>query len=448
MQTVEEQRAAYEARYATNLDAISELMADANKEGSTLTVEQSERYEVLMGEQKAIRKHMDRLGEYQSLMQEKAVAVTPQNTLTVSGASDMRGGIVKVTPNIPKHWPFARYVGALAACHGNRLEAAEFARRKWNDSSPQVELALKAAVAAGTTTGATWAEPLVELQTLASEFIDLLRPATVIGRINNPSLRRVPFNIRVASKTTGSTVGWVGEGSAKPVSALAFNEATLGFTKAAGIVVITEELARFSSPGAEDTITADLRDSMQQFLDTQFLSPTVAAVSGVNPASITNGVTPIGLNAAASVATWTTAIQAAYAAFAAAGIEPTHWITTPSVALSLGMLRGTSDQFIFPGLTVSGGTLQGLPVITSASAPTGQLILIAAPEIFLADDGGVDINVSREASVMLDSAPVAGTTAYTSLWQHNLVGIRAERFINWKKRRTAAVQMIDSTDVT
>lgn len=446
--TVEERRAALEARYTANNDALSELMGDAEKEGSTFTAEQSERYDLLMGEQKSLRKQMERESEFQALQKEKAVAITNEGASSVEFASELRGGAIKVSRNIPKHWPFARYVGALAACHGNRMEAAEFARQRWTDTSPEVELALKAAVAAGTTTASTWALPLVQLQTLASEFIDILRPATVIGRIQNPSLRRVPFNIRVASKTTGSTVGWVGEGLVKPVSALAFSEVTLGFTKAAGIVVITEELARFSSPGAEDTITADLRDSMQQFLDTQFLDPTVTASTGVRPASITQGVTPIGLNAAASVATWTTAIQTALNAFATAGVEPTHWITTPAVALSLGMLRGTSDAFIFPGISATGGTLMGLQVVVSAAAPAGQLILIAAPEIYLADDGGVNVDVSREASVMMDSAPVDGTTAYTSLWQHNLVGIRAERFINWKKRRSGVVQMIDSTDVT
>jgi hypothetical protein len=33
-----------------------------------------------------------------------------------------------------------------------------------------------------------------------------------------------------------------------------------------------------------------------------------------------------------------------------------------------------------------------------------------------------------------------------ALWQHNMVGIRAERFINWKKRRAGAVQYIDSAN--
>jgi HK97 family phage major capsid protein len=443
-----EQIAAFENKRAANVARMAAVMDEAGKAGSTLDASQSEEYDTLDGELKSIDEHLVRLRAHELVMKAAAQPVTPEAGHSASAASAARGGEpIKVKSNVPQGWAFARYVGALALCRGNKFEAAEFAKR-WRDSTPGVELSLKAAMAAGTTTDADWAEPLVEYTTMASEFIDLLRPATIIGRIVNPGLRRVPFNIRVAGKTQGSTVGWVGEALAKPVSELKFNEVTLGFAKAAGIVVISEELARFSRPGAEDLITSDLRDTMQQFLDTQFVDPAVTASAGVRPASITNGVTPIGLNAAASVATWTTAITAAFTAMAAAGLSPTHWITTPAVALSLGTLRTTQDIFAFPGLGVSGGTLMGLPVVTSTSAPAGQLILICAPEIFLADEGGVSVDVSREASIMLDSAPVPGTTAYTSLWQHNLIGIKAERFINWAKRRTAAVQMIDSTDVT
>jgi hypothetical protein len=35
-------------------------------------------------------------------------------------------------------------------------------------------------------------------------------------------------------------------------------------------------------------------------------------------------------------------------------------------------------------------------------------------------------------------SPTDATTVYTSLWQDNLVGLRAERFINWKKANANA----------
>jgi HK97 family phage major capsid protein len=122
---------------------------------------------------------------------------------------------------------------------------------------------------------------------MASEFIEFLRPLTIIGRI--PALRRVPFNIRMPLQDTGSSVSWVGEGLAKPVTKFHFDTATLRFAKAAGIVVLTEELVRFSNPSAESLVRTDLAAAIRQFLDEQFVDPTVVAVVNVSPASITNG---------------------------------------------------------------------------------------------------------------------------------------------------------------
>jgi HK97 family phage major capsid protein len=105
---------------------------------------------------------------------------------------------------------------------------------------PEVELMVKAAVAAGTTTDATWAGPLAVVQPLVNEFLELLRPRTLLGRI--PGLKRVPFNISLSSQTTGGTYGWVGQNKPKPVTKSDYATVTLDFAKAAGIIVLSEEL--------------------------------------------------------------------------------------------------------------------------------------------------------------------------------------------------------------
>ena len=59
------------------------------------------------------------------------------------------------------------------------------------------------------------------------------------------------------------------------------------------------------------------------------------------------------------------------------------------------------------------------------------------------------LDASNQASLQMDSAPTnppVAATVMVSLWQMNLVGIRAERFINWSKRRAGAVQYIDSAN--
>ena len=58
----------------------------------------------------------------------------------------------------------------------------------------------------------------------------------------------MPFNVAIPVQTGGSTVNWVGEEAVKPVTELAFSLVELGYDKIAGIVVLTEELVRLSTP--------------------------------------------------------------------------------------------------------------------------------------------------------------------------------------------------------
>jgi hypothetical protein len=53
--------------------------------------------------------------------------------------------------------------------------------------------------------------------------------------------------------------------------------------------------------------------------------------------------------------------------------------------------------------------------------------------------------------VQMDSAPdnpTSSTTVLVSLWQNNLVGLRAERMITWIRARTAAVRYITAAAYT
>lgn len=57
-------------------------------------------------------------------------------------------------------------------------------------------------------------------------------------------------------------------------------------------------------------------------------------------------------------------------------------------------------------MTLLGGSFQGLPVIVSQYVGD-QLVLVNAPDIYLADDGGVAVDMSREASLEMQSEPAA-----------------------------------------
>jgi HK97 family phage major capsid protein len=302
----------------------------------------------------------------------------------------------------------------------------------------------RTAVAAATTTETNWAAPLVQTN-YVNDFLDLLRPATLIGKIQG--LRRVPYNTSIPAVTGGTTFKWVGEGKGKPVTKAQFSAVTLGHATAAGISVLTKQLIRLSTPDAQATVRDILIADCRQFLDTQFVDSTVAANAGVNPASITNGVTGTAASGT-DVADARTDIVARVQAFAAAnyGLDGMVILMSQSQAFALGAMINSQGQPAFPGLGINGGSILGVPVFTSESVGA-QIIFAHAPSILVADTDGVEIDMSTEASIEMNdtpSDPADGNTVYTSMFQNNMVAIRVERMITWGKARSTAVDRITS----
>lgn len=391
----------------------------------------------------------------------------------VQESSQNRGGNgnnhhVEVKSNLPPGIEFVRYIACKVLAMKHYSPPWDIAKYRYPDN-PRIAMLLKAEVAAGNTTDPTWANPLVEPATLVSEFVEYLRPQTIVGKFGTggiPSLNRVPFNVRIAGQTSGGTGYWTGQGQAKKLTRFNFNDVTLPFYKVAAISVITEELARFSSPSAEMLVRNGLTECLIERLDIDFIDPGKAISAGVSPASITNGIaglTPSGTDAAALRAD----LQQLLAGFITANIAPTSGvlIMSPTTALAISLMRNALGQKEFDNITMNGGTLEGFPVIVSNHAlidgsPGGAvIIMVNANDIFLADDGGVSIDASREASLEMSDTPTNASTStasppdptptsLVSMYQTNSIALRAERFIAWQRRRTAAVAWLDGVAYT
>ncbi len=454
--TIAEQISAFEATRQAKSARMNALMTTAAETGSTLDQAQTEEYDTLAGEVKSVDQHLTRLHELEVSNIQAATKITPTTNTTT--ASELRGGtqttsVISVKANVPKGTSFARMCMAIAAGGGDSYKTLEYAKR-WKDSTPEVEQMVehmwrtKAAVAVGTTTDSTWAGPLVVTQPL-NDFLELLRPRTLLGRI--PGLKHVPFNISIPTQTTGGTYGWVGQNKPKPVTKADYLAVTLGFNKAAGIIVLSEELVTLSTPSAENLVREEMIAGMSAFLDTQFVDPAVAVSAGVNPASITNGAATIASSGVTGAAAKTD-LTSRVAVFVAANynLSDSVWLMNEANAFGIGLSVNGVGNPLFPGFSgTSGGKLLGIDTVISNNVGA-RIILAHAPSILFADEGGVRIDVSREASVQMDSAPtdtVDATTVYLSLWQRNLIGLKAERIITWKVARSTAVTYITTASV-
>jgi HK97 family phage major capsid protein/HK97 family phage prohead protease len=455
MKTVQEQKAAFAQTRETKSSRMSELMQSAADKNVTLDEKESEEYDALEAEIKSIDAHLKRLDALESANIGKAVAVT--GATGTETASAVRGGItnvVQVNDALPKGIGFARAVMAKAVSRIDHRNVMEVAKEMF-PSDQRLHAHLKATVPAGTTTQSVWASPLVDQTNLASEFIEYLRPATIIGKLTQ--VRRVPFNVRMVEQTGGGNGYWVGEGAPKPLTSFSFAAVTMPYTKVAAISVITQELARFSSPSADMLVRDGLRDALVERIDIDFIDPAEAGTANVQPASITNGLTAL-TSAGTSADNARTDLANIVSSFVEANLntEGLVIIMPTTLALALSFQVNSLGQPQFPGLNMAGGTLNGIPVITSqyaANASGGGNLVIALNqrELFLADDGQVTVDASTEASLQMLDNPTnnsaTGTpTTVVSMYQTNSIALRAERFINWRKRRSTAVVYMDDVN--
>lgn len=476
--SISEKIKAFEAELTAKKAKRDSLMEKSLEANETFDEAANEEFDTLDSEIKALEAHLSKAKMIEEERKKSAKVVDGSNEKSAleSRTTSKVFSQVKAAEKLDKGIQFARYVMCQVAAKGNQQLALEIAKNHYGSDSNianvldfqskggnfEQMMMLKTAVIAGNTLNSTWAAPLVQYQDFAGDFIEYLRPRTIIGRFGNdgiPGLRRIPFNVRIKGQTSGGAGYWVGEGKPKPVTKFDFDDVELRWAKAASIAVITEELVRFSDPSAEMLVRDALAAAVIERLDTDFVDPAKVAVSNVSPASITN-------TASAIPSTGTDAdavrcdVQALWVPFIAANNAPRSavYIMNSTIALALSLMLNPLGQPEFPGITINGGTFLGVPVIVSDYVPSGIVILANASDIWFADDGQVTVDVSREASLqMLDTggsgagAPTNDSvtptaTSLVSMFQTNSVAVRAERYINWQKRRASAVQYLEDVE--
>jgi len=129
-------------------------------------------------------------------------------------------------------------------------------------------------------------------------------------------------------------------------------------------------------------------------------------------------------------------VKALISAFTAANpnARSMAFITSPSQATALAI--STNSTTLGP----TGPMLFGIPVYTGTVG--NRVILLDPSQLLIADEGQLDVTMSSEGTIELDTAATSPTTAgaaLVSLWQANLVAFKIDRFISWKMARANSV---------
>jgi hypothetical protein len=157
--TTQERITQWQAKRAATQAALTAIMKTAEDDGDrTLSTEEKADYDAKSAELVEIDDHLKRLDT-----QLKSIAATAAPVVEKKDTVKAGDFVIKNNSELPPGIGMARYVKAFAFAKGNYDQAANYAKQ-WETSTPEVALALKSAVGAGTTTDSVWAGPLVYAQ--------------------------------------------------------------------------------------------------------------------------------------------------------------------------------------------------------------------------------------------------------------------------------------------
>lgn len=419
------------------------ILTKALDAGQTPNEDEEKQIEAIDGEIATIQKNIDRVKDMIKQAESAAVNATPVAGETpIQAIESAEGNPNPAAPKIEivklgKGIGFAQYARAklcsqLAAKNGNYVSPVDMAKQMGFGDEVQ-DLVTKATL--GTTADVGFASALAQTNTLVGEFIDMLRAATIFDKLQG--FRAVPFNSKIPSQLTGGTAAWVGEGTPKPLTNPTYGEVEIKEHKLAAITVYTQELMRRSDPAVDILVRDDLIAASATLIDSTFID--AAASSASRPAGTLNGVTETK-NTGTSAAAYETDLMNLIKTFVDnnLSLDGSYFIMSETRAAQISLLRDALGNSYFAGMALRGSrTLLGIPVITSQTAGN-KIILVKTSEILLAQDGGVDVSYSDQATL------VDGGTTH-NLWQENKFAVRVEKFITWAKRRPVAASFLDYT---
>lgn len=319
--------------------------------------------------------------------------------------------------DVPRWGRAARFI--LRHPHTER-DAAIYREARWDEDKT------KAAV------GAFTSDNYNNETSVQAAFAEFLTRQAVLGRMAD-RCQRTGFNTPTNSAAS-PVARFVREREVVSLHRENLENHTLPAEKIAVITAHTEEA--LDQEGAEEAIVAAMANATREAADERFLDPNASDADG--PASITRNAEEV-----AATSDPAQSFRALLRNFR--NLDSSYLILHPETAaeLSLTTLNGAN---VFPDVGVLGGTICGLPVLCSQSAPfdsSGATItLVDASRILLAM-GGVQIKRSNATSLEFDDEIDSnGDAERISLWQSNTIAAMTTLSINWKVMDSGAVRIL------
>ena len=272
---------------------------------------------------------------------------------------------------------------------------------------------------------------------LSNILVDILEDTAVIRPrayvINMQGMKTDTLTIpTIASKPITQ---WGSEQAQKATSSMTFGSLTLTPYRLAAIVPITTELRDDSPFNIVQIVTKALGEAIAKSEDLAFATgngtgrPT--GITAYTMASVVNALNTLTFDHFSN-AYWR--MPQAYRSNAV-------WIMNGRTISALATIKDSQNRplLLESGIITEPGTpaIKGRPVLEQNDLPSASIYFIDLSQYFVADKGGVKIDISEEATV-----------AGYNLWERNMLAIRCEERVDGELATTRAGVQISNTGIS
>jgi len=280
---------------------------------------------------------------------------------------------------------------------------------------------------------------------LSSDVIEFLRPASIVRRLNPTTIPMPNGNLRIPKVTGGSSASYQGENQNIAQTQLVVGQIALTFKKLTALVPASNDLLRYSGPGAasadamirDDVVRAIAQRENQAFLRDD---GTVSTPKGIKNWAVAGN---IANSAGTSLANMVTDLGVAILALMNNNIPEGRWawMFSPRTWNSFMTIQNTNGFFVFRD-EMSRGTLWGYPFAFTTQMPgsgaTGEMYLVNMSDAIIGDSMALQVDVSMEASYV-DATSGSLVSAY-SLDQSIVRAITEHDFAMRRGESVAVIQ--------
>jgi len=245
-------------------------------------------------------------------------------------------------------------------------------------------------------------------QQFSQDVVELLRPTSVVRRLGATTIPMPVGSLRFPTVSAGTTGYYVGEATNITKTQLATGQITLTFKKLAAVVPFSNDLLRYSSPGADAIVRDDVVRAFGQAENTAFLrgQGVSAAPKGLRYWAAAANV--FAANATVSLANTTIDLGKLMQKLMDNNIPFTRpgWIFAPRTWRYLATIQTTTGAYVFRE-EMNGGRLWGYPYAISTGIPVNLTDGggTTETEVYLADFA--DVIIGEAMSMAVDASSEA-----------------------------------------